>query len=61
MSAIKTRARNERLEKELSDAIGARDEFKATLERSLAISNLALWNRKPDRVEEVGPKENTSA
>jgi hypothetical protein len=51
------RARNERLERELNFTTAERDGFKDALERILAVSKLALWDGKPERVEEVGPSK----
>lgn len=51
------RARNERLERELTAATAQRDGFKEALERILAVSKLALWDGRPQGVGEVGPKE----
>ena len=50
------RARNERLEKELATATTERDRFKEALERILAVSRVAIWNRAPDGVAEVGAR-----
>ena len=38
------RARNERLERELAIAVAERDEFKAAVERIIAVSQLAFRN-----------------
>lgn len=53
------RARNERLEKELNTAVAERDRFKEALERILSVSRVALWDSRPQRVSEVGPKART--
>lgn len=53
------RARNERLERELATVQAERDGLKEAVERILAVSRMALWDGRPRRTEEVGPKERT--
>jgi predicted RNase H-like nuclease (RuvC/YqgF family) len=53
------RARNERLERTLEQTESERDKLRAAVERILAVSNVALWNGKPQGTGEVGtPKRN---
>jgi predicted RNase H-like nuclease (RuvC/YqgF family) len=53
------RARNERLERTLEQTESERDKLKAAVERILAVSNVALWNGRPQGTGEVGtPKRN---
>jgi hypothetical protein len=49
------RARNERLERTLNDTESERDKLRAAVERIIAVSNVALWNGKPQGTGEVGP------
>lgn len=51
------RARNERLERELTVERNERQRMQDALERILAISRMAVWNGQPKRTPEVGPKE----
>ena len=51
------RARNERLERTLEETQSDRDKLRAAVERILAVSNVALWNGRPERVREVGPSK----
>lgn len=51
------RARNERLEHELDTALDENARLKVTLERIIAISQLAFRNGGPQGTGEVGPKE----
>ena len=48
------RSRNERLERELNFTTAERDGLKATLERILAISELAFRGSRPKGTTEVG-------
>lgn len=48
------RARNERLERTLNDTESERDKLRAAVERIIAVSNVALWNGKPQGTGEVG-------
>jgi hypothetical protein len=53
------RARNERLERELTVERNERERMQDALERILAVSNVALWDGKPQGTGEVGtPKRN---
>ena len=53
------RARNERLERELTVERNERERMQDALERILAISRMAVWNGQPKRTGEVGtPKRN---
>jgi predicted RNase H-like nuclease (RuvC/YqgF family) len=53
------RARNERLERTLEQTESERDKLKAAVERIIAVSNVALWNGRPQGTGEVGtPKRN---
>jgi hypothetical protein len=51
------RARNERLERELTVERNERKRMQDALERILAISRMAVWNGRPERVREVGPSK----
>jgi hypothetical protein len=51
------RARNERLERELNEALDANSRFKAALESIIAISQLAFWDGKPQGAGQVGAQE----
>jgi len=53
------RARNERLERTLNDTESERDKLRAAVERILAVSNVALWNGKPQGTGEVGTPKRT--
>lgn len=53
------KAKNERLERELDTVRTERDGLKEAVERILAVSRMALWDGRPRRTEEVGPKERT--
>ena len=48
------KARNERLEQELEQALDDNARFKVTLERIIAVSKLAFRDGVPERVSEVG-------
>ena len=48
------RARNERLQRELDQALDDNARFKVTLERIIAVSKLAFRDGVPERVGEVG-------
>jgi hypothetical protein len=48
------RARNERLERELSAAADDRNQLKEALERILTVSRVALWDGSTERTEQVG-------
>jgi len=48
------RARNERLERELTVERNERERMQDALERILAISRMAVWNGQPKRTEQVG-------
>jgi len=48
------KARNERLEQELEQALDDNARFKVTLERIIAVSKLAFRDGVPERVGEVG-------
>jgi hypothetical protein len=48
------RAQNERLERTLEETQSERDKLRAAVERILAVSNVALWNGKPQGTGEVG-------
>ena len=53
------RARNERLERTLEQTESERDKLRSAVERILAVSNVALWNGRPQGTGEVGtPKHN---
>ena len=52
----KMRTQNERLENELAVTRMQRDTFQTTLESILTISRVAIWNRAPDGVAEVGAR-----
>ena len=53
------RARNERLERTLEEIQSERDKLRSAVERILAVSNVALWNGRPQGTGEVGtPKRN---
>jgi hypothetical protein len=45
------RARNERLERELSAAADDRNQLKEALERILTVSRVALWDGSTKRIE----------
>lgn len=51
------RARNERLERELNEALDANARFKVALERIIAISQLAFRDGRPQGTGEVGPSK----
>lgn len=51
------RARNERLEKELTHVQAHRDGLQDALARILTISRLAIWDGEPKRTDQVGKKE----
>ena len=53
------RARNERLERTLEETQSERDKLRSAVERILAVSNVALWNGRPQGVGEVGPSTQT--
>jgi predicted RNase H-like nuclease (RuvC/YqgF family) len=48
------RARNERLERTLEETQSDRDKLRAAVERILAVSNVALWNGRPQGTGNVG-------
>lgn len=48
------RARNERLQRELDQALDDNARFKVTLERIIAVSKLAFRDGVPERIGEVG-------
>jgi hypothetical protein len=48
------RARNERLQRELDQALDDNARFKVSLERIIAVSKLAFRDGVPERVGEVG-------
>ena len=48
------RAQNERLERTLEETQSERDKLRSAVERILAVSNVALWNGKPQGTGEVG-------
>lgn len=50
------RERNERLQRELDTALDENARFKVTLERIIAVSQLAFRDSRPQRASEVGPK-----
>jgi hypothetical protein len=53
------RARDERLERTLEQTESERDKLRSAVERILAVSNVALWNGRPQGTGEVGtPKRN---
>ena len=51
------RARNERLQRELDQALDDNARFKVTLERIIAVSKLAFRDGVPERVGAVGAQE----
>ena len=51
------RARNERLQRELDQALDDNARFKVTLERIIAVSKLAFRDGVSERVGEVGTQE----
>jgi len=53
------RANNERLERTLEAAQSERDNFRAAVERIIAVSNVALWNGRPQGTGEVGTPKRT--
>ena len=53
------RARNERLERTLEDIQTERDKLRSTVERIIAVSNVALWNGRPQGTGEVGTPKHT--
>jgi predicted RNase H-like nuclease (RuvC/YqgF family) len=55
------RARNERLEKELSEASADRDQLKEALERIIAVSRVALWDGTPEGIGEMGAQASQGA
>ena len=48
------RARNERLQQELDQALDENARYKLTLGRILAVSRMAVWGGVPEGVGEVG-------
>lgn len=50
---------NETLKQNLNAVTAERDRFKEALERILSVSRVALWDSRPQRVSEVGPKART--
>lgn len=54
------RARNERLETELSRALDENARFKVALERIIAVSMLAFRDGEPERISEVGKETKES-
>jgi hypothetical protein len=50
------RERNERLQRELDTALDENARFKVTLERIIAVSQLAFRDSRPQGASEVGPK-----
>jgi uncharacterized protein YukE len=53
------RARNERLERTLEEIQSERDKLRSTVERIIAVSNVALWDGKPQGTGEVGTPKHT--
>jgi len=53
------RARNDRLERENEELRDENARFKVTLERIIAVSQLAFRDGRPERVREVGPSKQT--
>jgi uncharacterized protein YukE len=53
------RARNERLERTLEEIQSERDKLRSAVERILAVSNVALWNGRPQGTGEVGTPKHT--
>jgi predicted RNase H-like nuclease (RuvC/YqgF family) len=53
------RARNERLERTLEEIQSERDKLRSAVERIIAVSNVALWNGRPQGTGEVGTPKHT--
>jgi predicted RNase H-like nuclease (RuvC/YqgF family) len=53
------RARNERLERTLEEIQSERDKLRSAVERIIAVSNVALWNGRPQGTGEVGTPKQT--
>lgn len=51
------RARNERLERTLEETQSERDKLRSAVERIIAVSNVALWDGRPQGTGEVGPSK----
>ena len=50
------RARNERLERELTAVTDERDQLKEAMERILTVSRVALWDGTAEGIGEMGPQ-----